>query len=48
MPKLGDIKATKLSSARIKEYIEARLKLVKPATINRELSLLHIITIRCS
>jgi len=41
LPKLGDIKAAKLSSARIKEYIEARLKLVKAATINRELSLLH-------
>ncbi len=41
LPKLGDIKATKLSSARIKEYVEARLKLVKPGTANRELGLLH-------
>jgi integrase len=41
LPKLGDIKATKLSSARIKEYIAARLKAVKPATVNRELALLH-------
>ena len=31
LPKLGDIKATKLSSARIKEYIEARLKTVNRA-----------------
>jgi integrase len=41
LPKLGDIKATKLSSARIKEYIECRLKTVKPGTVNRELGLLH-------
>lgn len=41
LPKLGDIKATKLSSARIKAYIEARMKCVKPSTINRELGLLH-------
>lgn len=41
LPKLGDIKATKLSSARIKEYIESRLKTVKPGTVNRELGLLH-------
>jgi hypothetical protein len=41
LPKLGDIKATKLSSARIKEYIETRLKTVKPGTVNRELGLLH-------
>jgi len=41
LPKLGDIKATKLSSARIKEYIEFRLKTVKPGTVNRELGLLH-------
>jgi len=41
LPKLRDIKATKLSSARIKEYVEARLKLVKPGTVNRELGLLH-------
>lgn len=41
LPKLGDIKATKLSSARIKEYIEGRLKIVKPGTVNREPALLH-------
>ncbi len=41
LPKLGDIKATKLSSARIKEYIESRLKTVKPGTVNRELGLLQ-------
>lgn len=41
LPKLGAIKATKLSSVRIKEYIEARLKTVKPGTVNRELGLLH-------
>jgi len=41
LPKLGNIKATKLSSARIKEYVEGRLKMVKPGTVNRELGLLH-------
>lgn len=41
LPKLGDIRATKLSSSRIKEYIESRLKVVKPGTVNRELALLH-------
>lgn len=41
LPKLGEIKATKLSSARIREYVEARLKVVKPGTVNRELGLLH-------
>lgn len=41
LPKLGNVKATKLSSARIKEYIEVRLKTVKPGTVNRELGLLH-------
>lgn len=40
-PKLGQIKATQLSSARIKDYIDWRLKAVKPATVNRELALLH-------
>lgn len=40
-PKLGDLRATKLSSARIKEYINWRLKAVKPSTVNRELALLH-------
>lgn len=41
LPKLGDIKAPKLSSARIKEYVAGRLKVVKPGTVNRELGLLH-------
>ncbi|HTU47434.1 MAG TPA: site-specific integrase, partial [Bryobacteraceae bacterium] len=41
IPKLGDVKATKLSSARVKEYIEGRLKIVQPGTINRELGLLR-------
>ncbi|MGH9439053.1 MAG: tyrosine-type recombinase/integrase, partial [Terriglobia bacterium] len=35
------IPAAKLSSARVKEYIQDRLKKVKPGTINRELGLLH-------
>jgi integrase len=29
------------TSSRIKEYIESRLKIVKPGTVNRELALLH-------
>ncbi len=41
LPKLGAVKAARLGSARIKEYIEARLKIVKPATVNRELGILH-------
>jgi hypothetical protein len=41
LPKLGGIKATKLSNARIKEDVEARLKLVKLGTVNRALDLLH-------
>ena len=41
LPKVGDVKAAKLTSSRIKEYIESRLKIVKPGTVNRELALLH-------
>jgi hypothetical protein len=41
LPNLGDIKAAKLSSSRIREYVESRLKLVKPGTVNRELALLR-------
>jgi len=40
-PRLGDIKATKLTSEQVKRYIRDRLKAVKAGTINRELSLLH-------
>jgi integrase len=40
-PKLGHIKAAKLTTARVNEYIRDRLKTVKPGTINRELGLLH-------
>ncbi len=40
-PKLGDIKAAKLTRNRVNEYIRDRLKLVKPRTVNRELALLH-------
>jgi integrase len=40
-PKLGDIRAAKLSSAQVKLYVHERLKTVKPGTVNRELSLLH-------
>jgi integrase len=41
IPRLGDVKATKLSSARIKDYIDSRRKAVQPGTVNRELGLLH-------
>jgi integrase len=41
MPKLADIKAAKLTSARVKGYIADRLKHVKAGTVNRELGLLH-------
>ena len=40
-PALGDIKAAKLTSTQVKEYIQKRLKQVKPGTVNRELGLLH-------
>jgi hypothetical protein len=33
VPRLGDVKATKLSSARIKDYIDSRLKAVQPGTV---------------
>ena len=40
-PKLGDIKAAKLTTAQVKEYIRDRQKKVKPGTVNRELGMLH-------
>ena len=40
-PKLGDIKAAKLTTEQVKRYIADRLKGVKPSTVNRELALLH-------
>ena len=40
-PILGDIKASKLTSAQINQYVQRRLKDVKPGTVNRELGLLH-------
>ncbi|HYI92574.1 MAG TPA: site-specific integrase [Bryobacteraceae bacterium] len=40
-PILGEVKASKLTSAQIKQYIQKRLKEVKPSTVNRELGLLH-------
>ena len=40
-PKLGDVKASKLTTAQVKEYIRDRLKKVKPGTVNRELGMLH-------
>lgn len=40
-PALGDIKASKLTSAQVKRYVEQRLKKVKPSTVNRELGILH-------
>ena len=36
-PVLGDIKASKLTSAQVKQYMQQRLKKVKPSTVNREL-----------
>ena len=41
IPRLGDVKAAKLTTARVNEYIRERLKSVQPSTINRELALLH-------
>ena len=41
IPKLGDTRAAKLSTAQVKEYVRDRLKKVKPGTVNRELGLLH-------
>ena len=40
-PELGDIKAAHLTTAQVKQYIQRRLKMVKPSTVNRELGLLH-------
>ena len=40
-PRLGDIKACKLTTAQVKAYIQHRLKKVKPGTVNRELGMLH-------
>jgi len=40
-PKLGDIKAAKLTTAQVKDYIRERLKKVRPGTVNRELGMLH-------
>jgi integrase len=40
-PALGDIKAAKLTSAQVRQYIQQRLKKVKPSTVNRELGILR-------
>src|SRR5262249_12491419 len=40
-PKLGDIKAVKLTTEQINQYIRDRRKRVRPSTVNRELGLLH-------
>jgi len=40
-PKLGHIKATKLTTEQVKEYVRDRQKSVKPSTVNRELGMLH-------
>ncbi len=40
-PKLGDIKATKLTTEQVKSYRRDRLGKVKPDTVNRELGMLH-------
>lgn len=40
-PKLGDVKATKLTTTQVKQFIRERLKIVKPGTVNREMALLH-------
>jgi len=39
-PALGDTKASKLTSAQVKQYIQQRFKKLKPSTMNRELGLL--------
>jgi integrase len=41
IPKLGDIKASKLTTVQVKQYISDRLKKVQPGTVNRELGMLH-------
>jgi hypothetical protein len=38
-PKLGDIKATKLTTEQVKDYIPDRQKSVKPSTVNRDLGM---------
>ena len=40
-PKLGDLKAAKLTTEQIKGFIRDRQKSVKPSTVNRELAILH-------
>jgi len=40
-PKLGDIRAAKLSTSQVQDYIRDRLKTVKHGTVNREMALLH-------
>jgi len=40
-PKLGDIKAAKLTTEQVKNYIRERLKAVKPGTVNRELGMVY-------
>jgi hypothetical protein len=40
-PKLGNIKAAKLTTAQVKDYIRERRKKVAPGTVNRELGMLH-------
>jgi integrase len=40
-PKIGDIRAAKLSTSQVQQYIRDRLKTVKPGTVNREMALLH-------
>ena len=40
-PKLGDIKAARLTTEQVKSYIRDRLKKVKAGTVNRELGMLH-------
>ena len=41
VPKLGDVKAAKLTSTRIKDYFRDRVKTVKASMVNREFALLH-------
>ena len=40
-PKLGNIRAAKLTTAQVKEYIRERRKKVGSGTVNRELGMLH-------
>jgi integrase len=41
IPKLGNIKAAKLSTAQVQQYVRDRAKHVKASTVNRELGLLR-------